>query len=51
VPKKKKVDPNQMDDQELLRQVFPERVVKRIEEQLRPYRDSNNEPETPTNAE
>lgn len=33
MPRKKK-DPNQMDDRELLSQVFPERIIRRVEEEL-----------------
>ena len=33
MPRKKK-DPNEMTDRELLRSVFPEKVVRRIEEEV-----------------
>ena len=44
MPEKKKRDPNELSDRDLLREVFPERVAKRIEEELNPYRADDNDP-------
>ena len=44
MPRKKKTA-NEMTDAELLRQVFPERVAKAMEEEIR---QMNEEPESPT---
>jgi len=44
MPKKPKKKPSEMSDRELLRAVFPERVVRRVEEELEPLRES---PEVP----
>ncbi len=51
MPKKKPLhDPNddRLSDRDLLREVFPERVIERIEEELRPLRDEDDDREPPT---
>ena len=48
MPRKKPLrDPNKLSDRELLREVFPERLVKRLEEELDPYRDDEDKSEHP----
>jgi hypothetical protein len=49
MPRKRPLrDPNHLSDRELLREVFPERVIKRVDEELSPYRDDDDKPQTPT---
>jgi hypothetical protein len=49
MPRKPKRDPNELTDRELLREVFPERVAKRVEEELAPYREDDHDPKPPAN--
>lgn len=48
MPDKKK-KPNEMDDRELLRAVFPERVARRLEEEagLKPREDTDDSDDQP----
>ena len=46
MPRKKK-DPNEMTDRELLRQVFPERVVKALEHEIEMRNADTNDPDQP----
>lgn len=50
MPKKKR-DPNEMSDRDLLKEVFPERVIVRIEEELLPEHDTNADRKPPLQKE
>lgn len=52
MPKKKPVrDPNQLSDRDILREVFPERVIDRIDEELKPLKGESDRSETLTNRD